>query len=205
MLHFLFSPEPVSAAALIASTILPTRVHVHARERRYPPILVSISCFLQQGGGLRVWRRFYFCIKKKSIKDLKIYQSCCSRWSKQGVDLMSGGGSAPAEDRISMRGPITISHTSENNTLFFPSAGAHFPLHTRGGTAIILGRSAGTQTDAHSAEGKGGKVVPPLSKQQSTKEIGRASVAARRHVTGRPHTSLKMLFMKQLSVQHRVF
>lgn len=120
MLHFLFSPEPVSAAALIASTILPTRVHVHARERRYPPILVSISCLQQQGGGLRVWRRFYFCIKKKSIKDLKIYQSCCSRWSKQGVDLMSGGGSSPAEDRISMRGPITISHTSENNTLFFP-------------------------------------------------------------------------------------
>lgn len=77
MLHFLFSPEPVSAAALIACTIALTRVHMHARGTSIPPILASISCFLQQGCGVPAWQRFYFCIKIN--QDLEIYQSCCSR------------------------------------------------------------------------------------------------------------------------------
>lgn len=97
-------------------------------------------------------------LHKEINQDLKIYQSCCSRWSKQGVDLMLGGGSAPTEDRISIPGPNNnLAYLGKQyvfSCAFFPSAGAHFPLHTRGGTSIILRQSAGTQTDAHSAEEK---------------------------------------------------
>lgn len=108
MLHFLFSPEPVSAAELIASTILLTRVHMHARERQYPdsgvcllfPAAVMqhtrIACFCDVGDSnnrLNVLNEYYhpevhvaaWTTKhnstgcySKTNQDLKIYQICSS-------------------------------------------------------------------------------------------------------------------------------
>lgn len=91
MLHFLFSPEPVSAAALIASTILLTRVHMHARGTSIAPILV---CFLLPAAGMRRSRlaSVLFLHKNQSrFKDLSelLFKTW---WSKQGGDLMLGGG-----------------------------------------------------------------------------------------------------------------
>lgn len=76
------APFPVFPRACVSSGA--NRIYDTAHPCTYactgtsiPPILVSISCFLQQGCGVGVWHRFDFCIKID--QDLKIYQSCCSR------------------------------------------------------------------------------------------------------------------------------
>lgn len=112
MLHFLFSPEPVSAAALIASTILLTRVHMHARERQYPRFWSLFPASCSRDACVRVWLRFYVCIKIN--QDLKIYQSCCSRCCA----VVKTGRGPYVERRVRAHGGQDID-TEPNNILAY--------------------------------------------------------------------------------------